>query len=81
MKKIIVFFILMLPTLIGFSQSEIAKKDTVQSKMLVLVMPEKQWIALIDLLKTADEKPSILNADIKFITDNLKEINEKAKAK
>lgn len=52
------------------STLHVHKKDSIIN--LKLVMPVQDWNGLLQLIKTADEKPSTIKAYTEFIMNNLK---------
>lgn len=69
MKKIL-FATSLLLSLSCLSQ---AKQDTAKvEKVFYLLLPEKGWQELIELIKTVDEKPSKVNGWIQTLITNLR---------
>jgi hypothetical protein len=58
------------------SVSAFSQKDTTKPKMFYLnvALPETKWVELINMIKTADEKPSVVAQWIQLIQVNAKEI-------
>lgn len=73
MKKTIL--VLSLVFMISFCYGQDVKKDSIPIQkpqvLFYLVMTPEKWNELIALLKTADEKPSIVNGWVNTINGNL----------
>lgn len=74
MKTIIIGLLMMITLPVAAQQ-----KDTTQPKLAYLVMPIENWKALLAIIKTADEKPSVLKDWVNLIVANLQELKEEKK--
>lgn len=81
MKRLLFTSILSLITLVIFAQADSTKnnaKDTaVKPEVAVnyaIVLNEQEYAALINLVKIADEKPSVINAWISFINSRTQQL-------
>ena len=79
-KAFLVAAILISLTARGQKKDSTIVKDT-SVHLFVLVMPSANWQQLIALIKTSDEKPSIIKAWVEFITINARELSEPKKTK
>lgn len=77
MKQLLITTAFILCGLISNAQDK-SKKDSVPPapKPYYLILLDKDWQALIDFLKTADEKPSIVKAWQQVILTNLKPLEQ-----
>lgn len=66
-------------TLFATAQKDTAgiKKDSV--KIFYLVLPEDNWMQLLQLIKSVDEKPSVIKQWIDLILANIRELKPEAK--
>lgn len=71
MKKTIITLLIIFSAMCVNAQ---AKKDT--TRTFYLIFPEKTWSELLELIKTADEKPSKVAAWQQLIVGNLRLIEQ-----
>lgn len=70
MKRVLLILFIAL----SFSVAAQTKPVADTSKLFYLVMPAPNWEALLTLIKTADEKPSVINQWLQIIAGNVKEL-------
>ena len=72
MKTLITAVLLLLSTsLLAQTKDTTVKKEADTTKLYYLIMPDKKWNELIQLLKTADEKPSVLKNWEQLLLSNI----------
>lgn len=69
MKKLITILLLFIAL-----KTSAQTKDTTQPRLLYLVMPEMKWKELLDIIKSADEKPSLLKLWEQMLLSSLREV-------
>ena len=85
MKRLLCVLILSVITLVTAAQTDSTKavaKDTTKNDAAVnyaIVLNEQEYAALINLVKIADEKPSVINAWIAFINSRTQQLQPPAK--
>ena len=74
MQKLFLSITILFLSLSTIAQKKEQPKDT--TRYFYLILPQKKWQELITLIKSADEKPSVVNGWINLIAGQAQELKQ-----